>query len=540
MNQIRSPYTTGLCRILSLLFVLGWVTAAQAKSKPPGTLEVGVCKQDITPVSPALAAAYESQFGEAKAVNHTDPIYLAGFGNDRQATDYHDRLWARGVVMDGRGGRIGLVSLDLVGYSNAQVILIREMVGDSVDYLIVHSSHSHEGPDTTGLWGPDETTSGVDPAYLEFVNDAVADCVADALENMQPARIKSVTAQTDGLSLGIDAIDDGLGVADQKVLEDDHLLAQAIDGRLVDPNLVLIQFTERGSPKNVLATLVNFGSHPEVLWSQNTLLTSDFPHYVRERLEQEYGGTAIWVSGALGVLQGPGHIDVGEDGVVPDRKTFEFADMHGNQLAERAIAAIDEKPGHPAPVIAFAQEAPVAVPLQNPYFRFFFAIGVLANQGSLYTDGIPDDSVGFPYPEPFDVIPLALGEDIHTEVGAARIGDAGLIVVPTELDPQIGRQYREAMNNVKDSFIVGLGNDHIGYQLPKGKFDNSCRICAPFVLAGVKDLCPIFIPEIEDIDCSTVFQNNIGPDLDPAISGALLPLIERIGDTKPSKHKSKP
>jgi hypothetical protein len=191
-------------------------------------------------------------------------------------------------------------------------------------------------------------------------------------------------------------------------------------------------------------------------------------------------------------------------------------------------------------VIAFAQTAPVAVPLQNPYFRFFFAIGVLANQGSLYTDGIPDDSVGFPYPPPFDVIPLALGEDLHTEVGAARIGDAGLIVVPTELDPQIGRQYREAMNNVKDSFIVGLGNDHIGYQLPKDKFDNSCRICAPFVLAGVKDLCPIFIPEIEDIDCSTVFQNNIGPDLDPAISGALLPLIERIGDTKPSKHKSKP
>ena len=126
--------------------------------------------------------------------------------------------------MDGRGGRIGLVSLDLVGYSNAQVILIREMVSDSVDYLIVHSTHSHEGPDTTGLWGPDELTSGVDPEYLNFVNDSVADCVADALENMQPARIKSVTAQTDGLSLGIDAIDDGFGVADQKVLADDHLL----------------------------------------------------------------------------------------------------------------------------------------------------------------------------------------------------------------------------------------------------------------------------------------------------------------------------
>jgi hypothetical protein len=132
MNQFKSPCIAVLCRLLSLLFILSWVTAAQAKPKPPGTLEVGVCKRDITPVSPLLADEYESQFGEAKAVNHTDPIFMAGFGNNRQATGYHDRLWARGVVMDGRGGRIGLVALDLVGYSNAQVTLIRDMFGDSV------------------------------------------------------------------------------------------------------------------------------------------------------------------------------------------------------------------------------------------------------------------------------------------------------------------------------------------------------------------------------------------------------------------------
>jgi len=55
-------------------------------------------------------------------------------------------------------------------------------------------------------------------------------------------------------------------------------------------------------------------------------------------------------------------------------------------------------------------------------------------------------------------------------------------------------------------------------------------------------LCPLFDPgkPKKGIDCSTVFQNNIGPDLDPAISGALLPLIEQVGDTKPAKHKSKP
>jgi hypothetical protein len=114
-------------------------------------------------------------------------------------------------------------------------------------------------------------------------------------------------------------------------------------------------------------------------------------------------------------------------------------------------------------------------------------------------------------------------------VGAARIGDAGLIVVPSELDPQIGEQYRQAMGVVRDSFIVGLGNDHIGYQLQKEKFDTSCRDCAPFILAGAPEECPLY-PEI---DCSTVFENNVGPEMDPSISGALMPLLEQLNNTKP-------
>lgn len=167
MSKFSCPVI--LYRMVSVLLLCCWMSTAQAK--PPGNLSVGVCKQDITPVTPALAEAYKAQFGEAKAANHTDPIYIAGFGNDRQATGYNDRLWARGVVIDGRGGRIALVALDLIGYFNNQIEIVREMVGDDIDYLIVQSSHSHEGPDTLGIWGPDELTTGVDAGYLDFVNE---------------------------------------------------------------------------------------------------------------------------------------------------------------------------------------------------------------------------------------------------------------------------------------------------------------------------------------------------------------------------------
>jgi len=152
-------------------------------------------------------------------------------------------------------------------------------------------------------------------------------------------------------------------------------------------------------------------------------------------------------------------------------------------------------------------------------------VGVLPSDG-LFTNGAPDDSVGFPFPPPFDPIPQALGEDLHTEVGAFRINEASFAVVPSELDPQIGETYRARMLGAEHTFIIGLGNDEIGYQLPAAKWDDSCHACAPFILAGVPQFCPLY----PAIDCNTVFENNVGAAVDPTISGALEPLLDALHD----------
>jgi hypothetical protein len=288
-----------------------------------------------------------------------------------------------------------------------------------------------------------------------------------------------------------------------------------------------MQATRIGPPYDVLATLVNFASHPESLGSSNTIVTSDFPHYARQAIEASQGGTAIWVSADLGVLQGPLDIDVldPDTGLPAPRRTFRWAEVHGQQLGDRVVSAIPSMPGRPIALIDFASTQAVPVPLANPYFRFFIAIGVLPSDG-LYTNGVPDPSVGFPYPPPFDPIPQALGEDLQTEVGAFRINEASFAVVPDELDPQIGETYRGRMTGAEHTFIIGLGNDEIGYQLPAAKWDDSCHACAPYILSGVPQLCPLF----PDIDCNTVFQNNVGPAVSPAISGALEPLLDELHD----------
>jgi hypothetical protein len=491
-------------------------------------LKAGVCVRDITPVTPGLATAYENAFGGTAVVNHTDPIFIAGFGDNRAATGYNDRLWARGLVLDAFGGRIAIVALDLVGYLNGEVDTIRSLVSEAsgVDYMVVHSTHQHEGPDTIGIWGPDSLTSGIDFGYLDFVNASVADCIDEAAANLESARIKFATTDSVGLSLGLDIEDDGQGVADGKVLVDDDLIAPDTDGRIVDSRLSIMQVTRSKAPRDVLATLVNFASHPESLGSNNTLISSDFPHYAREQIEEAVGGTAIWVSGDLGVLQGPLDLDVLDPltNQPAVRRTFRWAEVHGEQLADRVVSAIPNKPGLPVAIIRFATSKPVPIRLDNPFFRFFIAIGVLNPRLNLYTGGVPDDTVGFPFPPPFETIPQALGEDLHTEVSAFTINEASFAVVPSELDPQIGETYRAAMTGAQHTFIIGLGNDEIGYQLPAAKWDDSCHACAPFILAGFPQLCPSF----PNIDCNTVFQNNVGQEVDPSVSGAMFPILAEL------------
>ena len=87
------------------LLLLALCLALTIPSLAAADLRVGTCKKEITPISPGLQAAYQAAFGVAGVPNHTNPVYMAGFGDNRQATGYNDRLWARGVVLqDGDRG----------------------------------------------------------------------------------------------------------------------------------------------------------------------------------------------------------------------------------------------------------------------------------------------------------------------------------------------------------------------------------------------------------------------------------------------------
>ena len=82
-----------------------------------------------------------------------EPVYIAGFDQNRTATNIHDDLWAVACVIDDGHSRVGVVALDAIGFFHDDVIRVRKRIAADwkIDYAIVCSTHNHSTPDLMGL-----------------------------------------------------------------------------------------------------------------------------------------------------------------------------------------------------------------------------------------------------------------------------------------------------------------------------------------------------------------------------------------------------
>ncbi|HVH06935.1 MAG TPA: PEP-CTERM sorting domain-containing protein, partial [Myxococcota bacterium] len=490
-----------------------------------GGLLGAACKRAITP-----------RAGE----NHTVPVYMAGFDNDRKACTAgeqappeancqfgpaHDDLWARGFVVASGETKIAVVTLDVIGYFYNEVQTIRSLIDPAlgIDKVIVTSTHTHEGPDTMGLWGASEVESGVDLGYLDFVNDQVAACIQEANAALVPAELRLGTGNTRNTSLPPwpDLVQDGrvlqAMVIPKEFLSDatEDLVVQGDAGPVINPNVPSLQLRDRATG-DVLVTAFNYASHPESLADDNRSLTSDFPNYARAAVEQRYGGVAMYVSADLGVLQGPLGVDVQDPvtGQPAPPRTFRKAEIIGGLLAERVIEGLEGNAWTPTAEVGFWSTGPIFVEVENPFFLFLGeTLGVFGRRTLIR------DANDVPF--------------VESEANVLRIGDAQMVVTPNELDPQIGNLYRAQMTGADHKWLLGLGNDEIGYQMQAEKFVPGCFECGLFVFTDINQ-CPFYrdfysqLPPQGRIGiCDTIFQNNIGPKADTLLQGQIGGLLDQ-------------
>ena len=417
------------------------------------------------------------------------PVYMAGFGSDRRATGVHDDLWARAVAVSDGHQRIVVVAVDLIGVFHADVeksrALLRKRAGDVT--LVVSSTHNHEGPDTMGLWGPGRFTSGVDPEYLGRVRRTIAETAADALDRLEPARLVLAKTRTPSL---------------------------IVDGRLpevvAEELFVLQAVAEEG---HTLGTVVSWGSHPEALGSDNTEITADFPHYLNRRMEESLGGTAVFLVGAIGGLMTPLGLELTDahDDPIP-QDSFALARAVGERAAAAALEALAVSARDSVSQALEYRSARVFVPLENRLFRLAAVLGVLDRP--VFSDGEPATR--------------AFGDDLGTEIGLLRIGDAELLCVPGEIYPELvlggiqdpqdpgadfpGAPRETPLQSLLTSeyrIVIGLANDEIGYILPRSQWDAD----APFAYGRDK-------AQYGEI-------NSVGPSAAPILAEAFADLLAR-------------
>ena len=445
---------------------------------------------------------------------HGHAVYLAGFGHKRVATGVHDDLYARCLALEVEKQTLVACSVDLIGLFYDDILTIRRTLrrlipGGSV--LIIAATHTHAGPDTLGLYGPGSLETGVDLEYLNWADQRIAETATNAVRAMQPARVE--------------------------LARDDHLLLALLQGVdrppfVKDPFLYAMRLVARSTGQTI-ATVVNWSDHPEVLGRKNTEITADYPHWTRDYLEKKLGGTTLFFSGSIGKVS-----PLGEQVALVDPKTGKIAEdgswrkaeLLGTEIGQLAERALKSATRVNVDSMAIKTDT-LFVPMYNSNFRVAEAAGVFAGRKPFYTNGNPDPAVETRELPEFGRANYATGHDIQTEVNYIQLRSGGvpvaeIVTVPGEIYPELvnggvtrftGADYLKAplepvlREQLKTTyqFIFGLGNDEIGYLIPKAEWDEE----PPWLKNAVE-------PWYGEV-------NSVGPDAAGTVLRALVSLIPR-------------
>ena len=505
---------TGLFSILAILIIIaflnmrdrhrGYHIGIDIEAPAPSVVKAGFAAFKITPevVDTWTDVKGNSRFNpkegdtssDLTGTGEFDAVWMAGFHNRKPAMGVHDNLWARAMVLDDGHTRLAWVALDAIGLFGCDVIDIRKSLpGEAgIDYAIISSSHTHSAPDLMGLWGPGNFKSGVNPDYMEYVKSQTRQAILTATENLRPARFRFATDPENAA----------------------YMIKDTRKPIVINPELRIMQAVDAETDET-LGTLVQWDNHPETIWSRNLLITSDFPHYLREGIEKGIwdgdslvtaglGGVAMFVTGNIGGLMTTSP-DVGIDCPFTDttyfEPTFEKVRAQGLALAGMTIGALES----PEAVILekggiALRASTINLPIDNRLFRLGAAMGIF-NRG------------------------LTGWMEFRSEIAFWQLGPASFLHHPGELYPEIadggidspegqdfniGAQETPPLRKVmpgRYKFITGLSNDMIGYIIPKSQWDTK----------------PPHTYDYENRPYGEI--NSLGPRTGPLIHSAILELL---------------
>jgi hypothetical protein len=399
----------------ALLIAVLALTALMAGVANAAEFRAGVADVLITPLPPGMQGAPD-------LFHSTQPLYLDGYWDERPQSGVHDDIHVKALVLDDGQTRIAILSLDLI-YLYAQWVdaIKRAAIGFVPENVIVTCTHTHSAPCTIGIFGPQGKAINLD--YVSWVIGRAVQAIGQAAENMHPATIAFGRAD-----LPI-ATENREGKRERVMANVAH---NWHNPGVFDPS-VQVMLAKDAKTGETIATMVNFGSHPDALPATSTVVSSDWADYLYRDVSKAMGGVTMFINGACGGIE-PADLSGSE----------EWLERMGTTLAKTAIEAARSAGAVEQPRIRIASQR-VPFPVTNTELM-----------GEIRTG----------------VIPVQLEPDNTTtcDMEMVAIGPAEMITIPGEPHPEFTAKLKDIMTG-KYEFVLGVANHCLGYFVAKETWD---------------------------------------------------------------------
>lgn len=377
---------------------------------------VGVGKVDITP---ALGTP------------------LDGYYIERLASNVHDGLFVRAMVIEDGQTTLVLVVADLIdvapyGFKEARKRIKNEFEIPESN-IVISATHTHTGP-------------AFSQAYEELLAIKIHDAVKIAIQNLQPAVIKSGIGKEGNVSYHRRfMMKDGTVKFNPGAMNPDIVHPMGP----IDPDVgILYIMTPDGNPVSVL---VNFAIHLDTVGG--TEISADFPYFMGEVLKKIFGDD-IMVFFGFSTCGNINHFNVKSPETL---KGFERAERIGYALA---ASVIREFPALEKQNISHLTAKNEILYLKIPEYtkEQIEAAKINAKKESEHESSTPEIR------EAMKILKIQdkNGQPIEAEVQTFGLGDVGIVALPGEIFVELGLEIKKR-SPYKHTFILTLSNNSIGY-----------------------------------------------------------------------------
>ncbi len=368
------------------------------------------------------ASAQHFKAGASLRVITPNPLLpvSGGIGTPKKSTEKNGDLFVRALVFQKGDTKVAIVNVDNLGWPAALGNRSRALIkGIRPENVLIGATHTHSGPDAYGF--PNEKgESFADLKYLDDCVKKIADAVNEASEKLEDANLKIAVGEAKG-----------------------KIAYNYYADQLYDPRCGVIQAV---SPKTgkVIATLVNYAVHPEVIGSGRGILSPDLCGPLYDRIEAKAGGIAVFMNGAQGGMVTADN----RTEVKGEASNYAECKRIGELLADEALRIVADSPVQENPAL-YCTSRKMEFPVDSEIMRYILKKSPIKNEMS--------------------------GENrVATQLNLLNIGTAQVLTIPGEALPNIGYYVKRKMNT-KLPFLFGLTNDAFGYMLTKVDFNSFKR-----------------------------------------------------------------